>query len=131
MGNTFNSLFKKRGFFETLFALYGAKNYYATLPEFFDRLEELGSYYNAFFRVKNDMIKHGLIVYGRNRRKEKTIALTEKGIKIARILKKIELLLNSSYEEYKETIKKMERRKKARERSLQRRRREEQEEKEI
>ena len=91
----FYELYKRRGTSETLFALYSEKNYGCTLPEFFEKLEnEEKSYYNAFFRVKEDLLKMGLISYRRNRDRERVIQLTPKGIKIVRILKEINVLFN-------------------------------------
>jgi predicted transcriptional regulator len=91
----FYELYKRRGTSETLFALYSEKNYSCTLPEFFEKLEsEENSYYNAFFRVKDDLLRIGLITYRRNRYHEKVIQLTPKGVKIVRILKEINILFN-------------------------------------
>ncbi len=91
----FYQLYKRRGFNETLLTLYSTKNHCCTLPEFFDRLKETkDSYYNAFFRVKADLKEFGLIEYRRNRNKEKTIRLTSKGVKIVRVLKEINRILD-------------------------------------
>ena len=90
----FYQLYKRRGCRETLFALYSSKNHGCSLPEFFEKLEqEEHSYYNAFFRVKEDLLKLGLIEYRRNRYKEKVIQLSSKGIKIVKILKEIEKIM--------------------------------------
>lgn len=113
----FNKLYKKRGFHETIFILYSAKNYSLILPIFFERLEEIGSYYNAFFRVKDELLKYELIEYKKNRNKEKIIALTDKGIDIAQILKRIEMLIELPYDEYKNKVSAIEKRKKARSKS--------------
>lgn len=96
----FKKLYKKRGFHESLFVLYKAKNYSLSLPIFFERLTEFGSYYNAFFRVKNEMVDFGVIEYKKSRNKERMIGLTPKGIKIVQILKQIEDLLSLDYDEY-------------------------------
>jgi hypothetical protein len=90
----FYQLYKRRGCQETLYALYSCKNHNCSLPEFFEKLkQEEHSYYNAFFRVKEDLLKLGLIEYRKNRYKEKVIQLTCKGIKIVKILKEIEILM--------------------------------------
>ena len=95
----FYELYKKRGTNETLFALYSEKNHSMTLSEFFEKLEyEKNSYYNAFFRVKKDLLGMGLIRYRQNRYKEKVIQLTPKGVKIVRILKEINNIINLDYE---------------------------------
>ena len=113
----FNKLYKKRGFHETIFILYSAKNYSLILPIFFEKLEEIGSYYNAFFRVKDELTKYELIEYKKNRQGEKIISLTERGLKLARILKRIEMLMELPYEEYKRKVLIIEKRKKARAKS--------------
>lgn len=114
----FSELFKKRGFYETLYTLYNAKNYTLIFPEFFERLGEMGSYYNAFFRVKEDLVNHGLIEFKKNRTNEKIIRLTKKGIEITKILKKIDSLVDLPFEEYKNKIKKINKQKKARSKKL-------------
>lgn len=114
----FSELFKKRGFYETLYTLYNAKNYTLIFPEFFERLSEMGSYYNAFFRVKDDMINHGLIEFKKNRTEEKIIRLTKKGIDITKILKKIDTLVDLPFDDYKNKIKMIDKQKKARLRKI-------------
>lgn len=114
----FSELFKKRGFYETLYTLYNAKNYSLIFPEFFERLGEMGSYYNAFFRVKNEMIEHGLIEFKKNRTDEKIIRLTKKGIDVTKILKRIDTLIDVPFDEYKNKIKKINKQKKARTRKI-------------
>ena len=95
----FYELYKRRGANETLFALYSAKNHSSTLPEFFEKLEyEEHSYYNAFFRVKRDLLDLGLIEYRKNKSKEKILRLTPKGVKIVKILKEINKLIIMDYE---------------------------------
>ena len=97
----FYHICKRRGCSETLFTLYSSKNYGCTLSEFFEILEqEKHSYYNAFFRVKEDLLTMGLIEYGRNRNKEKIIRLTSKGVKIVRILREINQMIDRDYEVY-------------------------------
>jgi len=112
----FNKLAKKRGFHETLFTLYGAQNYSLSLPEFFERLEEMGSYYNAFFRIKTDLIKYGILVTKKNRYNEKVLGLTKKGVMIAKILRNIDDLLDLSWEDYQHKIKKQKKQQASRER---------------
>ena len=92
----FYQLYKRRGFSETLCAIYSSKNHSCTLSEFLEKLEqEANSYYNAFFRVKEDLLDLGLIKYGSNRYKERVLRLTTKGIRIARLLKEIDELFDS------------------------------------
>lgn len=112
----FSKLYKKRGFHETLFALYSAQNYSLTLPEFFEKLEEQGSYYNAFFRIKPEMLKYDILLNKKNRNKEKVLALTQKGVDIVKILKSIDDLLDLSWDDYQEKTKRMKKLKASRER---------------
>lgn len=112
----FSKLYKKRGFHETLFALYSAQNYSLTLPEFFEKLEEQGSYYNAFFRIKSEMLRYNILLNKKNRNKEKVLALTQKGVDIVKILKSIDDLLDLTWDEYQEKIKRMKKLKVSRER---------------
>ncbi len=112
----FSKLYKKRGFHETLFALYSAQNYSLTLPEFFEKLEEQGSYYNAFFRIKSEMLRYNILLNKKNRNKEKVLALTQKGVDIVKILKSIDDLLDLTWDEYQEKIKRMKKLKASRER---------------
>ncbi|MHA1728072.1 MAG: hypothetical protein ACTSWY_05010 [Promethearchaeota archaeon] len=90
-------------------------------PFFFEKLEEIGSYYNAFFRLKVYMLKYGLIEFLNSRSKEKTIRLTKKGIKIVRILKQIDDLLSLPFIKYRDKMKKEKKRNTARKRSYSKR----------
>ena len=114
----FAKLYKKRGFHETLYSLYTAQNYSLTLPQFFEKLEEKDSYYNAFFRIKQEMLKYDIISYKKNRYKEKVLSLTKKGVGIVKILKNIDEFLSLDFEEYTEKMKKLKKQKIARQRKL-------------
>ena len=103
----FNQLFKKRGFSETLAILFTSKNYALRVSEFIEKLcQEIGSYYNNYFRVKGEMQKYGVIEFKKNHDGENVIGLTNKGVEIMRILKAISDLMNMDYEEFQEKMKK-------------------------
>jgi len=75
------NLLRKIGFYKTLEIL-SIKGDSITLREFYERLYKEESYYNAFLRVKDEMVSKGLIVihYGEESYIFKRIKLTEKGI---------------------------------------------------
>ena len=73
-------LLKKKGFKDTLAVLINQKDYKTDKHTFYNELNKF-SYYNSFFRVKEDLIKKGLIVI-ENTSKVKTIKLTEKGFAV-------------------------------------------------
>ncbi len=92
----FYDIYKRRGCNETLFTLYAAKNHSCSLTEFFEKLEvEENSYYNAFFRVKEDLLELRLIEFKKNRAKERVIRLTPKGVRVVRILKEINQIIET------------------------------------
>lgn len=51
------------------------------LREFFEKLKKNGSYYNAFYRVKEALIQNDLIEIYNSSNKIRMIKLTPKGIK--------------------------------------------------
>ena len=83
-------LLKKKGFKDTLYVLTKNGNrldkhaFYGELNKF--------SYYNSFFRVKDDLIKKGLIEI-ENSNKIKYIKLTEKGLDVYNKLSEINKLV--------------------------------------
>ena len=82
------SLFQRIGFFHTLDILDGQNK--MSLREFYDAMNEI-SYYNAFFRVKDEMVSCGLIKL--TKAKKRYIELTKEGKRIKDLvdeLKKIE-----------------------------------------
>ncbi len=70
-------LLKKKGFKDTLAVLVKQEDYKTDKHTFYNELNKF-SYYNSFFRVKDDLIKKGLIEM-ENTNKVKYIKLTEKG----------------------------------------------------
>ncbi len=84
-------LLKKKGFKDTLNVLVNQKDYKVDKHTFYNELNKF-SYYNSFFRVKEDLIKKGLIEI-ENTNKVKYIKLTEKGLDVYNKLKDINNML--------------------------------------
>ncbi len=87
------ALLKKKGFKDTITVLINQKGYQADKHTFYNELNKF-SYYNSFFRVKDDLIKKGLIVIEQNN-KTKHIKLTEKGLVLYKKLKEIDDLISN------------------------------------
>jgi predicted transcriptional regulator len=73
-------LLKKKGFKDTMHVLINQKNYKTDKHTFYNELNKF-SYYNSFFRVKDELIRKGLIEI-ENTSKVKYIKLTEKGLEV-------------------------------------------------
>ncbi len=86
------SLLKKKGFKDTFFVLTKNGNK-LDKHAFYNELNKF-SYYNSFFRVKEDLIRKGLIEI-ENSNKVKYIKLTEKGLDIYNKLKEINNLVKN------------------------------------
>ncbi|MFW9877402.1 MAG: hypothetical protein ACFFG0_30300 [Candidatus Thorarchaeota archaeon] len=92
------NLLKKNGFYEVLEIL-SLKGNAMNLNRFFRILFKNKSYYNAFYRVKEEMLEKGLIEiyyfhnYGKNNKTTRMIKLTSKGISIKRYLNSIKKVL--------------------------------------
>jgi len=84
-------LLKKKGFKDTLAVLVSKKDYKTDKHTFYNELNKF-SYYNSFFRVKDDLIRKGLIEI-ENTSKVKYIRLTEKGLDVYNKLKDISDML--------------------------------------
>jgi len=89
--NELISLLKKKGFKDTLSVLINQKDYKIDKHTFYNELNQF-SYYNSFFRVKDDLIKKGLIEI-ENTNKVKYIKLTEKGVDVYNKLNEINKLI--------------------------------------
>jgi len=87
------SFLKKKGFRDTLEVLTQFKNYKTDKHTFYNELNKF-SYYNSFFRVKDDLIKRGLIEIELNDKK-KYVKLTEKGLDVYNRLVEINKLINA------------------------------------
>jgi len=83
---------KKKGFRDTYKVLTSVKNYKVEKHAFYNELNKF-SYYNSFFRVKDDLIEKGLIQIEQNGNK-KYIKLTEKGLTIYKKLVELNELIN-------------------------------------
>ena len=80
-------LLKKKGFKDTFHVLINQKDYKTDKHTFYNELNKF-SYYNSFFRIKEELIKKGLITI-ENTSKVKTIKLTDKGLDIYNKLNEI------------------------------------------
>lgn len=86
-------LLKKKGFKDTLNVLINQKDYKTDKHTFYNELNKF-SYYNSFFRVKEELVKKGLIVI-ENTSKVKTIRLTEKGLEVYNKLNEINEMIKN------------------------------------
>jgi len=84
---------KKKGFRDTLEVLTQFKNYKTDKHTFYNELNKF-SYYNSFFRVKDDLINKGLIEIEQNNKK-KFVKLTDKGLDVYNRLVEINNLINN------------------------------------
>ena len=71
---------KKKGFRDTFQVLTQAKNNKCEKHEFYNELNKF-SYYNSYFRVKENLLKKGLISI-KTINKKKHIQLTKKGLQV-------------------------------------------------
>jgi len=86
-------LLKKKGFKDTLSVLINQKDYKTDKHTFYNELNKF-SYYNSFFRVKEDLIKRGLIEI-ENTSRIKYIKLTEKGLEVYKMLNEINKMIKN------------------------------------
>ena len=84
---------KKKGFRDTLEVLIQFKGYKTDKHTFYNELNKF-SYYNSFFRVKEDLIDKGLIAIELNNKK-KYVKLTDKGLDVYNRLVEINNLINN------------------------------------
>ena len=81
-----SNLLKNIGFYKTLEIL-NIRGRAIGLRTFYEKLLKRGLYYNAFFRVKENMITKGIIeIYYEKTNRMKRIRLTKKGITIKQTL---------------------------------------------
>ncbi len=85
---------KKRGFSETLKVLGRFDQQEAIQGKFFEKFEESDSYYNAYLRVKKNLLESQLIRFKLNDNNEKVIFLTEKGKEVLKKMEEIEDLIS-------------------------------------
>ncbi len=86
------SFLKKKGFRDTFQVLTQFKNFETDKHTFYNELNKF-SYYNSFFRVKEDLIDKGLIKIEKNAKK-KMVKLTKKGLDVYNKLVEINDLIN-------------------------------------
>ncbi|MFX1340891.1 MAG: hypothetical protein ACFFDK_19935 [Promethearchaeota archaeon] len=86
------SFLKKKGFRDTFQVLTQFKNYETDKHTFYNELNKF-SYYNSFFRVKEELIDKGLIKIEKNAKK-KMVKLTKKGLDVYNKLVEINELIN-------------------------------------
>jgi hypothetical protein len=83
---------KKKGFRDTFQVLTQFKNFETDKHVFYNELNKF-SYYNSFFRIKDELINKGLIKIEKNDKK-KVIKLTEKGVEVYNKLNEVNDLIN-------------------------------------
>jgi hypothetical protein len=91
--NELINFLKKKGFRDTMQVLTQFKNFETDKHTFYNELNKF-SYYNSFFRVKDDLIKRNLIKIEQNNKKKKVIKLTDKGLEVYKKLVEINSLIN-------------------------------------
>ena len=90
--NDLTTLLKKKGFRDTYQILTSNKNYKCEKHAFYNELNKF-SYYNSFFRIKNELIKRGLLEIEINDGK-KYITLTKRGVDVYNKLMEINDIIN-------------------------------------
>lgn len=93
MDHKIYTLLKKRGTIETILILSRMPRHKIVQHKFFNELNQEGSYYNAYLRVKKELLKKEIITFSLNQQNEYVIELTQKGIAIGKHIKEIETLL--------------------------------------
>lgn len=94
MTNRLYTLMKRRGFAETLKVLGSFDKCEAVQSKFFEKFEQSESYYNAYLRVKKQLLDTELIKFKLNENNEKVIFLTDKGKKVLEKMEEIEKIIN-------------------------------------
>jgi len=87
-------LIRDKGFKDTLHVLSKFEGYKCEMRTFYKELN-MFSYYNSFFRVKDELLQKRIIKIER-RDKKKTIGLTTKGIEIYNKLLELNDVLNEN-----------------------------------
>jgi len=91
--NDIINFLKKKGINDTLRVLTKFKNYSTEKQKFYSELNKF-SYYNSFSRVKDDLIKKGIIKIEKSNNKT-YISLTDKGLAVYNKLVEINKLIRS------------------------------------
>ena len=87
------SLLKKKGFKDTFSVLINQEDHRTDKHTFYNELNKF-SYYNSYFRVKEELVNKGLIEI-ENSNKIKFIKLTEKGLDIYNRLNEINEMIKN------------------------------------
>lgn len=91
----FIDFIKKKGVSDTFNVLTKFKNFKTDKKTFYKELNEF-SYYNSYFRVKEDLVNNGIITIKKNGSNgKKFIELTKKGQTIYKKLEDVNNLINS------------------------------------
>ncbi len=85
---------KKKGFRDTFQVLSQFKDYTTDKHTFYNELNKF-SYYNSFFRIKDELLEKGLITIEKNGNQKKLIKLTAKGLTVYNKLVEIDEMINS------------------------------------
>ena len=83
---------KKKGFRDTLEVLMNSKGHKIDKHSFYNELNKF-SYYNSFFRIKDELIKRGLLEIENNDGK-KYIKLTKRGVDVYNKLREIKDIID-------------------------------------
>ncbi|MHA1601482.1 MAG: hypothetical protein ACTSUI_00590 [Promethearchaeota archaeon] len=80
----FSEIVKYRGFYKVLDILYSYQDEELTNTQLIKRLKEMGSYYNAYLRIRTRLFDLGLIKFYLTEEisSKKAVKITEKGIKV-------------------------------------------------
>lgn len=87
------NLIKKKGFRDTFNVLAKFKDYRAEKNSFFTELNKF-SYYNSYFRIKDDLLHFNLIKIG-EKNGEQVNALTEKGLDVYNKLLELDEIISA------------------------------------
>lgn len=90
------NLVKQKGFNTTFDVLAKFDQLETDIHTFYSELNKI-SYYNSFFRIKEELIKRGIIEI-KKRKKKTIIKLTIKGVLLLNSLKSMERLINSNHQ---------------------------------
>lgn len=96
MSRKFFELFKQRGVIETLQVLNLFPNFEVVQNIFHSKLKEMGSYYQAHLRVREDLVHRQLISFKLDHNYDRVICLTEKGQRLCQIICEMETRLDQN-----------------------------------
>jgi predicted transcriptional regulator len=88
-----HTLFKKRGFREVILILGSFPAHEAAQTQFFNQIKTAGTYYNAYLRIKPQLLAAQLIAFKLNDQNDKVIYLTTKGNQVLAKLQELDTIL--------------------------------------